>query len=79
MINVWDSTINSAEEALSLPEGKYISGIGIEQQVERETTLEAATAIINGGLQVKAATQARIIVKAQERGVAFQDWTPLRM
>ena len=69
------------EDALTLPEGRYCAdfGIRIEQSVAPDRVIEAAQAIKNAGVQVTVATQAAILVKAQELGVAFTDWAPLKL
>lgn len=81
-LRVWNSLNNSAKEALELHEGRYAAdfgGLGIEQSVEPDTVFEAAEALVNAGIEVKAASQAKVIVLAQEHEVAFDDWAPLRM
>jgi len=62
------------------PEHTYAADVGlwVEQDVDPEHTMIAANAIKNSGEEVMVATQAGLIVKAQELGVAFTDWCPLR-
>lgn len=76
ILKVWNSQKHTAEQALDLKEGVYVAdfGIRIQQSVESDHTLEAAQALIDANIEVTAASQAKIIVLAQEKGVAFTDW-----
>ena len=80
-MNVWKSTDNSPEQALDLPKGSFAADFGflVQQSVEPDHVLEAALALVETGKSVVAASQAKIIVAAQENGVAFTDWAPLKM
>jgi hypothetical protein len=75
-MNVWDSTIHSSEQALELPQGSYAADFGflVEQSVNPDHVLEAAQAIKNAECDVKAATQAKVMFLAQDKGLAFTDW-----
>lgn len=76
-LRVWNSLNNTAEEALELAEGYYVAdfgGLPVQQSVDADHTLEAAQALIDAGIELKATTQAKIIVTAQQQRVAFTDW-----
>lgn len=79
-MKVWTQN-NTVEEALSLPEGRYCADFGfrIAQSVERDHVLLAAQALIDNKIQTTVASQAGIIVKARQAGVAFEDWAELSM
>ena len=65
---------SSVEDSLTLPTGRYYSSIAsmnIEQSVKPEDVLEAAQALLDSGKSFVAATQAGLIVKAQQEGLAF--------
>ena len=74
-MKVWNQS-NSVEEAFELPEGRYGADFGfvVEQSISPHHVLEAATAIKESGKACTVASQAQLIVKAQEMGVAFTDW-----
>jgi hypothetical protein len=80
MIKTWNSQTNTIEEALDLPKGSYAANFGflVEQSVNPEHVLEAAEAIKNHEINAIVASQAGLICKAQELGVAFQDWAELK-
>ena len=79
-MKVWTQS-NSSEEALSLPKGTYCANFGflVQQSVEPDYVLMAAQAIIDNNIQCTAASQAAIIVQAQQSGVAFESWAELRL
>lgn len=79
-MKVWTQD-NSAGEALSLPKGTYCANFGflVQQSVEPDYVLQAAQAIIDNNIQIKAASQAAIIVKAKQAGVAFDTWAELSL
>jgi hypothetical protein len=79
-MKVWTQN-NTVEEALSLPKGRYCADFGfrVEQSVEPDHVLLAAQALIDGNIQVTVASQAAIIVKAKQAGVAFENWAELSM
>ena len=79
-MKVWTQN-NSVEEAFSLPEGTYYANFGflVQQSVEPDHVLMAAQAIIDNNIQCTAASQAAIIVKAKQSGVAFDTWAELNL
>lgn len=79
-MKVWTQS-NSSEEALSLPKGAYCANFGfwVQQSVEPDHVIVAAQAIIDNNIQCVAASQAAIIVKAKQAGVAFQAWAELSL
>lgn len=79
-MKVWTQN-NSVEEALSLPEGTYCANFGflVQQSVEPDYVLMAAQAIIDNNIQCTVASQAAIIVKAKQAGVAFDTWAELSL
>lgn len=79
-MKVWTQN-NTVEEALSLPEGRYCADFGfkVEQSVEPDHVLLAAQAIIDNKIQCTVASQAAIIVKAKQAGVAFDSWAELSL
>ena len=74
---------SSVKDSLALPVGRYYSSIAInpgssylmniEQTVNPEDVLEAAQALLGSGKTFAVATQAGVIVKAQQEGLAFTD------
>jgi hypothetical protein len=81
ILKIWNSTANSVEDALELPKGSYAANVGfwVQQSVTPEYTLRAARAVIDGGFDVKCASQAGLYVKAQELGADFTTWGELRL
>ncbi len=77
---IWNSKTNTVEDAFNLPQGRYAANFGflVEQSVNPEHVLDAASSIKESGLDCLAASQAGLICKAQELGVAFQDWAELK-
>lgn len=76
-MKVWNSKTHTAEQALELPEDRLMAavfGMNIEQGVDPDKVLEAAAALIESDLDFTLATQAKVMVTAQEKGFAFQDW-----
>lgn len=75
-LKVWDSKINNAAQSLELPEGRYAADFGflVEQSVNPDYVLGAAQSIIESGESVTVASQAKLMVLAQEKGLAFTDW-----
>ena len=61
--------LNTIEEALALPEGRYSANFGlqVEKQVHPKHTAEAAEAFIGAGKEVKFYSQAQLIVEAQNQ------------
>lgn len=80
VMKIWDSTIHKAEQSLEIPKGRYVAdfGILIEQTVNPNDVLLAAKALIKAETKVKAATQSKILVAAQESGVAFSNWAEIK-
>ncbi len=86
-IKVWNSATNAAEDALELPKGRigaYLEweencGIWVEQTVDPDDVLEAAQALIDANEEVKVASQAKLLVIAQEKGLALQSWGEIRV
>lgn len=80
MTKIWTQN-NTIEEALSLPEGSYAADFGflVQQSVSPDSTLTAAQTIIDNQIQCTVASQAAIIVKAKESGVAFQNWADIKL
>ena len=81
-LKTWNSKKNSLEEALELPKGRYVAdfgGLRVDQSVELDTVVEAAQAILDSGQEITVASQAKLICKAQELELAFQDWAELSM
>lgn len=76
MIFTQDLTV---QDALKLPVGKYCANFGfyVEQSVEPDHVLQAAQALLNSGESFAVASQAGVIVKAQELTDAFDTWAPL--
>lgn len=76
---IWKTTENSVEDALNLPEGSFAADFGfwVEQSVSPDRVLEAATAFKEQEVEVTVASQAALIVKAQEKDIAFTDWAKL--
>ena len=73
-------TGDQPEKALTLPTGSYyanVFGLNVQQSVNPEHVLAAASAVNDANVVVTAATQAGILVAAQRAGVAFQDWGTL--
>ena len=76
-MKVWNSTEHTAAQALDLPKGNLMAnlfGMNVEQDVDPDKVLEAAQALCSSGLNVTAGTQAKIMVTAQKKDLAFQDW-----
>lgn len=68
---------NELEDALSLPTGRWyahVFGMAVEQSVKPRYVNEAVEGLKNAGIEVKAFSQAEIIVKAEKAKVAFQGW-----
>jgi hypothetical protein len=72
-MKVWNSKEHEADLILDLPEGSYAASI-FGQSVEPHHSVQAAEALKTLDQTVKVYSQAQAIVKAQELGVAFQDW-----
>lgn len=70
---------SKAADALTLPAGRYAANLGflVEQSVNPEHVLEAATALLGSNQEFAVASQTGVIVKAQKMGVAFGEWLPL--
>lgn len=66
-------------ELSTLPKGRYIANVGfnVEQSATPDRVMEAVTALKESGKEFAVASQAALIVKAQDLGVAFQDWGKL--
>ena len=80
-MKVWTQN-NSVEQALSLPKGRYCANFAslcFQQSVEPDYVLMAAQAIIDNNIQCTVASQAAIIVKASQAGVAFDTWAELSL
>jgi hypothetical protein len=79
-MNIWTEN-NTVEEALNLSKGRYAANYGffVEQSVSPALVLLAAQAIVDNKISCTIASQAGIIVKAQEAGVAFKDLSELRL
>lgn len=78
MNKIWNSTVNAIDDAFNLPEGRYAANVGIlvEQSVSPDHVLKAATAIKQSGLEVVVGSQAGIICKSQELGLAVRREAP---
>jgi hypothetical protein len=76
MIFTQDSAV---QDAFKLPKGKYCADFGfyVEQGVEPDHVLQAAQALLSSGESFAVASQAGVIVKAQELTDAFDGWAPL--
>ena len=74
-MKIWTQN-NTIEEALSLPEGSYAADFGflVQQSVNPDHVLIAAQAIKENNIECTVASQAGLLVKAQESKVAFTDW-----
>ena len=72
---IWTQN-DSIEAALNLPEGRYAADFGflVQQSVSPDNVIEAAQAFKESGKEVMVASQSALLVKAQEEGIAFQDW-----
>jgi hypothetical protein len=79
-IKIWNSATNVAEDALELPQGRIAADVGfwVEQDVNPDDVLEAAQAVIDAKVEVKVASQAKLLVVAQEKGLALQTWGEIR-
>jgi hypothetical protein len=77
-MKIWNSKDHSADDILELVEGSYAASI-FGQSVEPHHSVEAAEGLKTLPDVVKVYSQAQAIVKAQELGVAFQDWMELRL
>lgn len=79
-MNIWNSKTNTIEESFNLPVGRIAANVGflVEQSINPEHVLIAATALKNSGQDVTVASQAGLMVKAQELGLAFADWSELK-
>lgn len=75
---VWNSLKNTAEDALSLPEGSFAADFGflVEQSVNPETILTTVTELKEKQIEIIAASQSGILVKAQENGL-LSNWARL--
>ena len=74
-------TQNSSIESVNqLPVGRYAADFGflVEQSVNPENVLIAAQALLNSKQEFVVASQAGLLVKAQQMGLAFEDWAPLK-
>ncbi len=73
---VWNSQVNTIEQALDLPKGSYAADFGflVQQSVDPNHVLEAAQAVKDSGEPITVATQAKLMVVAQEKGLAFTTW-----
>ena len=78
--NVW-TIEQDAESALNLKEGSYAANFGFlcEQSVIPEHVIEAAEAFKKAGCGRKVYSQAGLIVAAQEEGLCFGSWSPLKI
>jgi len=82
-MNIWTPT-NTAESALSLPEGTLITSgsVPAEQDVNPQDVTYAATQLIDWAQQrnqeIEVRSQAEMIAKAQSLGIAFSNRVPLR-
>lgn len=79
-MNIWTEN-NTVEEALNLREGTYCADFGflVQQSVDSYHVILAAQAIIDNKISCTVASQAEIIVKAKQAGVAFKDWAELKI
>ena len=79
-MQVWTQD-NTVQEALQLPVGSYAADFGflVQQSVNPEHVLEAAQAFKTSGNDIVVASQAGLMVKAQETGIAFQSWAPIKV
>jgi hypothetical protein len=78
--NTWNSLTDSANDAFNLPEGRYATSFGflVEQSVEPDKVLEVVEELKAKSIDITAATQAGILVKAQKAGL-LQDWAELEL
>lgn len=74
-MKIWTQD-NTVAEALELPEGRMAADLGflVQQSVSPDNVLIAAQAFKDSGEPITVATQAALIVKAQEQEIAFTDW-----
>lgn len=75
---IWNSLNNTIEEALTLPEGNIAANFGflVQQSVNQEDLLDVVAELKHKKIDVSAATQSGIMVKAQKAGL-LQDWAEL--
>ena len=76
---IWNSLKNTVDEALALPEGSFAAnfdGFVVAQSVDSETLLDVVMELQSKQLDLTAATQAGILVKAQKLGL-LQNWAEL--
>lgn len=80
-VNTWNSKENKPAEILSLPEGRIAADFGflVEQSISPDNVLDAAIAVCEAELDLTVATQAKLMVLAQEHELAFQTWAPLKL
>lgn len=81
-MKTWNSLTNTAEEALSLPEGSYLAdfdGILVEQTVRSNHVLTAVNALKEQQIEITVASQSAVLVEAQKQKAAFQEWFPLKL
>jgi hypothetical protein len=79
-MQVWTQD-NTVQEALQLPVGSYAADFGflVQQSVNPKHVLEAAQAFKESNTEVMVASQAGLLVKAQEAGLAFETWAPIKV
>lgn len=81
-MKTWIATQNTVEEALSLPEGSYVAdfdGMLMEQTVRPHHVVTAVNALKENQIDTTFASQSAILVEAQKRQLAFQEWFPLKL
>lgn len=77
-MKVWNNQENTVDSILDLREGSYRASV-FGQSVEPHHSVEAAEALKTLPEAVRVYSQAQAIVKAQQLGVAFQDWMELAL
>ena len=72
---------SSLEDLFNLPEGRYVANMGffVEQSVSPDYVGQAGSALLASEKEFQVFSQAGAIVKAQELGVAFDSWLPLKV
>jgi hypothetical protein len=80
--STWNSIKHSPADALNLSHGRYYASHGgscVAQVVREPHTLEAANALAECGEVITATSQAQLIVIAYQKGLAFQNWAPIKL
>ena len=80
MANVWEKG-DSLSQALDLPVGRYYADFGflVEQSVEPHQLQEAVEAVNKSDQDGSFVSQSQTLVFAQEKGLAFDSWAPIRL